>query len=76
MSYELLLLSSMLAFASGVGIVLMFIIRQLRELHLSMNSRLDELLKTTGTLARAEGFKAGQDDHLEALKAAGRNLEK
>jgi hypothetical protein len=42
--------------------------KMLRELHLTMNSRLDELLKATKSLARAEGFKAGQEDHLQALK--------
>ncbi len=52
------------------------IVRKLNELHLSMNSRLDQLLDTTGRLARAEGFQAGQDDHLAALREAGSSLEK
>jgi len=36
--------------------------KQLNDLHLSMNSRLDALLNTTSALARAEGFTAGQQD--------------
>jgi hypothetical protein len=61
----------------GGGLVIAFatIVRQLRQLHLSMNSRLDELLNTTRSLARAEGFKAGQQDHLDALRDAGSKLE-
>lgn len=39
-----------------------YIVTQLRELHLSMNSRLDALLSVTKQLARAEGYKAGQDE--------------
>lgn len=45
---------------------------QLRELHKSTNSRLDELLTATKSLARAEGFKAGQEDHLQALRDFGK----
>lgn len=46
----------------GVLIALLLIHRMLRELHLSLNSRLDKLLDTTRSLARAEGFTAGQKD--------------
>jgi hypothetical protein len=57
---------------SVLGIV---IIKMLRANHLSMNSRLDELLMTTKKLARAEGFTAGQKDHLDAVRAAGSKLD-
>ncbi len=40
---------------------------QLRELHLSLNSRLDLLLDTTRRLALAEGFKSGQEDKREVV---------
>jgi hypothetical protein len=57
----------------------MYVVMQLRELHLSTNSRLDELLETTKSLARAEGFRAGQEDkedRLEGVRQAGRNLDR
>jgi len=61
-----LLISGSLVAAMLIGF---FVInRQLNELHLSMNSRLDELLATTTKLARAEGFRAGQENHLEAVR--------
>lgn len=59
------------------SIALLVLYRMLRELHLSMNSRLDLLLKTTGELARAEGFTAGQKDEqgqLAGLRRAGADL--
>lgn len=59
----------------GLAIGFVTIARQLRELHLSMNSRLDQLLKRTGELARAEGFKAGQQNHLDALRDAAAGLD-
>jgi hypothetical protein len=65
-----------ISFVAVLGVGMYVIVRKLNELHLSMNSRLDQLLDTTGRLARAEGFQAGQDDHLAALKEAGSNLEK
>ena len=42
--------------------------KQMTELHLSLNSRMDQLLKSTGQLARAEGFQAGQQSQGEADK--------
>lgn len=45
------------------AVAFLTVYRLLRELHLTMNSRLDELLATTRDLARAEGFRAGQADH-------------
>jgi len=59
----------------AVASLIFVVLRQLRRIHLSMNSRLDELLETTGKLARAEGFKAGQENHLDALRAADRKLD-
>jgi hypothetical protein len=64
----------LIAIACGLVIAFVTIVRQLRQLHLTMNSRLDELLATTRSLARAEGFKAGQEDHLENLRDAGAKL--
>ena len=70
------MVNTLLLSAIAAGLVIAFgtIVRQLRQLHLTMNSRLDELLKTTRSLARAEGFKAGQQDHLDALRDAGSQL--
>ncbi len=71
------------AYSFALIIVLMMISRQLRGLHDSTNSRLDQLLKTTGSLARAEGYRAGQEagpgvggpeDRLAGLREAGKNL--
>lgn len=60
-----------------VAFLLFYIKAQLHELHLSMNSRMDELLDTARLLARAEGFKAGQDDHrMDAIKDAGDRASK
>ncbi len=65
----------------GIGILFMgaaaffFVMLKLSELHLSTNSRLDELLSTTKSLARAEGFKAGQENHLDELRRAGAVLD-
>lgn len=64
----------LVAIACALIIIFVTIVRQLRELHRTMNSRLDELLSTTRSLARAEGFKAGQEDHLENLRDAGAKL--
>jgi hypothetical protein len=64
-----------------VGIVVILtalvlvIMYQLRGLHLTMNSRLDELLQSTKSLARAEGFKAGQKNHLDEIRDVGRHLD-
>jgi hypothetical protein len=58
----------MIVFVCAATVAMIMIMRQLRELHLTMNSRLDELLATTKSLARAEGFKAGQEDHLAAIR--------
>ena len=54
----------------GIGIVSMLFMmqREMRELHLSLNSRMDKLLDTTRLLARAEGFKAGQEDRLAEIR--------
>ncbi len=70
-----IILAAVGAFAVTVLIAFFTIYRQLRELHLSTNSRLDMLLKTTGSLARAEGFRAGQEEHLESLKSASTTLK-
>jgi hypothetical protein len=50
--------------------VFMHICNKLQELHLSMNSRLDELVATTNSLSRAEGFRAGQESR-DLIKKAG-----
>lgn len=52
------------------------VMNRLQELHLTMNSRLSELLDATKKLARAEGFRAGQEDHLSDLRDAAKNLPK
>lgn len=58
-----------LTIGAGLIIAAMFLIYwQLRELHRTMNSRLDELIRTAKLLARAEGFKEGQEDHLKQLR--------
>lgn len=49
-------------------IALLMIYWQLKELHKTMNSRLDELISTAKLLARAEGFREGQEDHLRQLR--------
>jgi hypothetical protein len=51
-------------------IMVVVIIMKVERLHLAINSRLDELLRTTGSLARAEGFRAGQENHLAEAKRA------
>lgn len=61
-------LSILIIFVGSVMFILVGILYQLRELHLSLNSRLTELLLVTKTLARAEGFRAGQENHLRALR--------
>jgi hypothetical protein len=62
----------------GVGTCgFLYVVYYLHELHNTMNSRLDELLIATRSLARAEGFKAGQKDSadsLEAIRKAGENV--
>jgi hypothetical protein len=67
----------LLAFILAVGFILLY--RALRELHLTMNSRLDELVRTAKQLARAEGFREGQEsaghDELSALRKAGESLD-
>lgn len=65
----------LVAMAIGLAIAFLLIWRQLHDLHLSTNSRLDQLLKTTGELARERGFKAGQENHLSALRDAGSKLD-
>jgi CHASE3 domain sensor protein len=45
----------------GLGLMFLYLARMLNELHLSLNSRLDLLLAKTDQLARAEGYKAGQE---------------
>jgi hypothetical protein len=57
-----------LVFLFMVFVLIMAILRMLYNLHALMNSRLTELIKATKDLARAEGFKAGQEDHLQALR--------
>ena len=56
------------------------IARKIRDLHLSTNSRLDELLTTTKALSRAEGFKAGQEDEqakrFKEIAKAGESLDR
>lgn len=58
-----------------VVILAIVLIKKLNELHATMNSRLDELLQVTSKLARAEGFKAGQENHLGNLKDAASRLK-
>jgi hypothetical protein len=53
-----------------------YVLHKQREMHNAMNSRLDALLKSTGDLARSEGFAAGQKDPLGSLKDATSTLEK
>ena len=52
-----------------------FTLLQLRRQHLAMNSRLDALLDVTGKLARAEGYKAGQDS-MEKIRNLTDELDK
>jgi hypothetical protein len=56
------------------------IVAAMRTLHLSTNSRLDELLKTTKALSRAEGFTAGQEaeraERFGEIERAGHTLDK
>lgn len=49
-------------------VLVMAILRMFYNLHALLNSRLSELIKATQELARAEGFKAGQENHLQALR--------
>lgn len=55
--------------------VAIYMLLQLRQIHLSTNSRLDELLITTRKLAMAEGFKAGQEDYLSEVRRASGSLD-
>jgi uncharacterized metal-binding protein len=48
---------------------------KVERLHLAINSRLDELLRTTSILARAEGYKAGQENHLEEARRASETIK-
>jgi len=66
----ILAVSIIVILCTAVG-VLWLIAAQLRGLHLTMNSRLDELVRVTRALARAEGFEAGKANHLEAIRRAG-----
>lgn len=76
MTNEVLILEMTLIAILICGVVaLIWIQRALRELHLSLNSRLDALLDTTRALARSEGFAAGQKNHIEGLKQATSDLK-
>ncbi len=67
-----ILVLQFLAWTVLVGL-LGFTSLQLRRQHLAMNSRLDALLEVTGKLARAEGYKAGQDSR-DKIREAGRHV--
>ncbi len=71
MSYETNVIIAMLAITASGVVILYLIAQHLRALHLTMNSRLDELIRTTKSLARAEGFEAGKKNHLDAIRQAG-----
>ena len=58
----------MAGLGGAVMLTLVYIVHMLRQQHLAMNSKFDLLLKTTGDLRRAEGFKAGQEEHLAAIR--------
>lgn len=69
---------AIVVFGVAITTAFLFIMIQLRQLHVTMNSRLDELLRTTNALARAEGFKAGQEDRnhrLDRLRHADKALD-
>lgn len=56
-----------------VGILafgMLAIVQSLRDLHHALNSRLDELVKTTARMAHSEGFAEGRQgrDNLQDLK--------
>jgi hypothetical protein len=51
------------------------IVIMLHRNHQAMNSRLTELLIVTKALARAEGYKAGQEDNIEALRRVSESLD-
>jgi amino acid transporter len=53
-----------------VALNFVYIRIRLLELHLSMNSRLDELLATAKKLSLAEGFRAGQESR-DLIKQVG-----
>ncbi len=38
------------------------LLRRIKSIHLMMNSRLDELLKSTATASRAEGIEEGRKE--------------
>jgi hypothetical protein len=65
----------MVILVSGAVGALWLIASQLRGLHLTMNSRLDELVRVTKALALAEGFAAGKANHLDAIRKAGEATE-
>lgn len=51
-----------------IAIALFMIWRQLYALHLTLNSRLDELIRTTRELALAQGFAAGKENQLKQIR--------
>jgi low affinity Fe/Cu permease len=72
MTIDMEVIGGAMAVIICLGVLVLFMIqRHLRDLHMTMNSRLDELVRTTKALARQEGFEAGKREHLEAIRQAG-----
>jgi len=63
-----IVIGSCLLMVLGILFMMYIVYRQLRELHITMNSRLDQLISVTKDLARSEGFRAGQENHLSKLR--------
>jgi hypothetical protein len=69
---ERFILAGLLILIMVAGVLVLYVIAShMRDLHLTMNSRLDELVRVTKALARAEGFAAGKENHLNAIRKAG-----
>ncbi len=57
------LIQAFTAFSVMVGVIISFINRnKIRELHVTLNSRLDQLLAATAAQARSEGHAEGLEE--------------
>ena len=57
------------ALASGVAAIASYMnLRKIREVHVQINSRMDQLLKATGLLRKAEGKAEGRAEIKEEQK--------
>lgn len=57
------------ALASGVAAIASYMnLRKIREVHVQINSRMDQLLKATGLLGKAEGKAEGRAEIKEEQK--------